>query len=68
MDLLIDNYQATPEERAAVQVLIEQPWDPNEQIVTLISQLKKQLPILAEMKDAVPCPEEDFVEALYMAV
>ena len=51
-----------------MKVLIKQPWDPNEQIVTLISRLKKQLTILAEMKDTVPYPEENFVEALYMAV
>ena len=68
MDLLIDNYQATLEVRAAVKVLIEQAWDPNEHIIKLFSRLKKQLTILAEMKVAIPYPEEDFVEALYMAV
>ena len=68
MDLLIDNYQATPEERAVVKVLIEQACDPNERIIKLYWRLKKQLTILAEMKDAIPYPEEDFVEALYMAV
>ena len=29
VDLLIDNYKATPEERADVKKLIEAPWDPN---------------------------------------
>ena len=68
MDHLIDKYQATPEERAAVKALIDQPWDTNEHIVNLFSRLKKQLTILAEMKNSVPYPQEDFVEALYMAV
>ena len=68
MDLLINNFPATPEKRATQKLLIDQPWDTNEEIVTLISRIKKQLTILAEMKDAIPYPEEYFVEALYMAV
>ena len=68
MDHLIDKYQATPEERAAVKALIDQPWDTNEHIINLFSRLKKQLTILAEMKNSVPYLQEDFVEALYMAV
>ena len=68
MDLLTNDFQATPEERAAVKALIEQTWDPNEHIVKLFLQLKKQLTILGEMKNVAPYPEEDFVEALYMAV
>ena len=68
VDLLINNYQATPEERVIVKVLIEQAWDPNEHMIKLFSRLKKQLTILAKMKDGIPYPEEDFVEALYMTV
>ena len=68
LDLLIDDFQATPEERAAVKALIEQAWDPNEHIVKLFLRLKKQLTILGEMKYVIPYPEEDFIEALYMAV
>ena len=68
MDLLIDEFQATPEEQAAVKALIEQAWDPNDHIIKLYSRIKKQLTILAEMKNVVPYPEEGFVEALYMAV
>ena len=68
MDYLIEKYQATPEKRAAVKALIEQPWDPNKHIINLFSRIKKQFTILAEMKNAIPYPEEDFVEALYMAV
>ena len=64
LDLLINDFQATPEERAAVKALIEQAWDPNELIVKLFSRLKKQLTILGEMKNVIPYPEEDFVEAL----
>ena len=54
LDLLIDEFQSTPEERAAVKALIEQAWDPNKHIVKLISRLKKQLTILGEMKNVVP--------------
>ena len=68
MDHFIEKYQATPEERAAVKALIDQPWDTNKHIINLFSQLKKQLTILAEMKNSIPYPEEVFLEALYMAV
>ena len=37
MDLLVKTYQATPEERAAVKALIDQPWDPNKHIINLFS-------------------------------
>ena len=68
LDLLIDEFQATPEEQAAVKALIEQAWGPNNHIVKLFSRIKKKLTILAEMKNVIPYLEEDFVEALYMVV
>ena len=68
LDLLIDNYQATSEERAAVKNLIEANLGPNQYIVKLFAYLKDHLPILRKMKNSLPYPDEDFIEALYMAV
>ena len=68
MDLLIDDFQATSEEQVAVKALIEEAWDPNQHIVKLFSKLEKQLIILGKRKNVIPYPEEDFVQALYMAV
>ena len=68
LDLLIEKNQTTPEESAAVKVQVDQPWDINEYIITFFDRLKKQLTILAKMKNTVPYPERDFVEALYMAL
>ena len=68
MDLLIDEFQVTLEEQAAVTALIEHAWDQNDHIIKLFSRLKKKLIILAEIKNIIPYPEEDCVEALYMVV
>ena len=68
MDLLIDDFQATPEERVTVRKLIEAPWDPNQHIIKLFVNLKKHLTTLGEMKNVIPYPDEDFIEALYMVV
>ena len=68
MDVLISDFQATPEERAEVRKLINTAWDPNQHIVTLFASTKKNLTTLAEMKNAVPYPPQDFIEAVYMAV
>mmetsp|Transcript_24127 Transcript_24127/g.27593 ORF Transcript_24127/g.27593 Transcript_24127/m.27593 type:complete len:179 (-) Transcript_24127:381-917(-) len=68
MDLLIDDFQATPEERAVVKKLIEANWDPNQHIIKLFANLKEYLTTLGEMKNAILYPEEDFIEALYMVV
>ena len=43
MDLLIDDFPATPEERAAVKKLIEADWDPNQHIIKLFLYLKEHL-------------------------
>ena len=51
-----------------MRALIKQAWDQNDHTIKLFLQIKKQLTILAKMKNAVPYSEEDFVEALYMAV
>ena len=67
LDLLIDEFQATPEEQAAVKALIKQAWDPKKHIVKLLSRLKKkQLTILGKMRNIILYPKEDFIEALYM--
>ena len=68
MDVLISDFQATPEERADVRKLIDTAWDPDQHIVTLFPRTKKHLTTLAEMKNAVPYPPQDFIEAVYMAV
>ena len=68
MDLLINNYEATPEERANMRRLSEAPWDPNQHIETLYDSLKTNLETLAEMKNDVPYPTVDFIETGYMAV
>ena len=68
LDLLTDNFQATQEERAAVKALIEETWDPNQHIIKLFSKLKKHLTTLGETTNAIPYPDENFIEALYMAV
>ena len=68
LDLLIDDFQAIPVEQSVVKALIEHAWDPNKHIVKLFFRLKKHLTILGEMKNVTPYPEEDFAEALYMAV
>ena len=52
LNLLINDFQATPEEQAVVKALIEQAWDPNQHIVKLFSSLKKKLTILGKMKNA----------------
>jgi len=61
-------FQATLEERAEVRKLIETPWDPNPHINKLFANLKKHLTTLGEMKNAIPYPDEDFIEALYITV
>ena len=66
MDLLIDKFQATLEEQAAVTARNDEAWDSNLRIRKLFSKLKKQLTILGEMKNTIPYSEEDFVEVLYM--
>ena len=43
MDLLINTYQATPEEQANVKKCIETQWDPNHHIETLYESLKTNL-------------------------
>ena len=68
IDLLIADFPATPEERSAVKKLIEADWDPNQHIVKLYSYLKENLTTLAKMRGIVPYTNEEFVEALYMAV
>ena len=68
MDLLINNYQVTPEERAAVKKMIQDDWDPNQHIIKLFSNLKEHLTTLGEMKNAITYPDEDFTKAVYMAV
>ena len=66
--MLIDESQTTPEEQVVVKALIDEVWNPNQHITKLFLKLKKQLTILGETKNTIPYPEEDFVEALYMAV
>ena len=68
MDLLIDTYQATLEERADMKRLIEAPWDLNQHIETLYNSLKTNMETLAELKDNVPYPPEDFIEVGYMVI
>ena len=68
MDILINDFQATLEERAEMRKLIEIAWDPNQHIITLLANIKKHLTTLAEMKNAIPYTAEDFIEAVYMAV
>ena len=68
MDVLISDFQATPEERAEVRKLIDTAWDPNQHIVTLFASTKKNLTTLAEMKNAVHYPSQYFVDVVYMAV
>ena len=68
MDVLINDFQATPEEREEVRKLIDAPWDPNQHIITLFADIKKHLTTLAEIKNAIPYPAEDFNEAVYMVV
>jgi len=68
IDLLIDNYEATPEDRADVKKLIEAPWDPNQHIVLMFDTLKTNLETLADMKNVVPYPPADYIEAAYMAI
>ena len=53
VDLLVDNYEATPEDRADVKKLIEAPWDPNQHIVLMFDTLKTNLETLADMKNVV---------------
>ena len=65
MDVLINDFQAIQEERAEVKVLINAPKDPNQHIVTLFVNIKKHLTTLAEMKNVIPYPAEDFIIALY---
>ena len=43
-------------------------WDPNQHTIKLFANLKEHLTTLGEMRNAIPYPEEDFIEALYMAV
>ena len=38
MDVLIIDFQATPEERAEVRKLISTAWDPNQHIITLFAK------------------------------
>lgn len=68
IDLLIADFPATPEEQAAVKKLIEADWDPNQHIVKLFLYLKEHLTTLAKMKGAVAYTDDEFVEAVYMAV
>ena len=68
LDLLINDFQATPEELAAVKKLIKADWNPNQHIIKLFKNLKEHLTTLGEMKNANPYSDEDFIEALYMAV
>ena len=68
LDLLIADYPATPEERSAVKKLIDTDWDRNQHIVKRFLYLKKHLTTLAKMKGAVTYTDDDFIEALYMAV
>ena len=68
MDILIDDYQATLEDQAAVKKLIEAAWDPNQHIVTLFDNIKTHLTTLAEMKNTIPYPEEGFIKATNMAI
>ena len=68
MDLLIDTYKATLKERTNVKKLIEAPWDPNQHIKTLHNSLKTNLETLANLKNNVPYPLEDFIEAGYMVI
>ena len=50
MDVLIDDFQATPEEQAVVRDLIEAPWDPNQHIIKLFVNIKKHLETLEEWR------------------
>ena len=68
LDLLIADYPATPEERAAVRKLIEADWDPNQNIVKLFSYLKKHLTTLAKMQGRATYTNDEFIEAVYMAI
>ena len=68
LDLLIADYPATPEERAAVKKLIEADWDPNQHIVKLFAYLKEHLTTLAKMKGIAAYTDDDFIEAVYMAI
>ena len=68
MDVLIDNYQATPEEGVVVKKLIEALWDPNQHIITMFDNIRTHLQTLAEIKYAVLYPTEDLVKAVYMAI
>ena len=68
LDLLIADYPATPEERAAVRKLIEAAWDPNQHIVKLFAYLKEHLTTLAKMKGIATYTDEEFIEAVYMAI
>ena len=44
------------------------PISSHRHIVRLFANIKKHLTILAEMKNAIPYPAQDFIEAVYMAV
>ena len=68
MDVRINDYQATPEERAEVRKLIETAWDPNKHIITLFTNIKTHLTSLVEKKNTIPYPEENFIKAVYLAV
>lgn len=51
-----------------VTTLTESDLDPDQHNVKHISYLKDHLTTLGEMKNVVPSYDEDFFEALYMAV
>ena len=68
MNVLIDNYQATREERAVVKKRIKEPWDPNQHIKKSFEHIRTYLQTFAEMKNAVPYPAEDFLEEGYMDI
>ena len=56
MDLLIDNYQITPEEQTDVKKFIKAPWDPNQHIEALYDSQKTNLESLEKSEKRCTIP------------
>lgn len=62
------DFPAAPEEKAAIEKALLEPWDTNGHIAKLFERIQDQLTDLADMSGNPTCAPEQFIHCTHMAV
>ena len=68
MDLLCDDFPASPEERTNIKLALQEKWNPAEDIAIMFNRNKELLESLADMQGNNTYTDEDLIEYTYMDI